>query len=194
MVLLCLGLYAVTLNVIPLLMEKGANYTTAALGLGLVGQDRSPAAWSSPPSPPRPVSRSSPEQPPCAILLLALLPGPVPLLIAAAVLAGAVRGCHTLLQATIVADRWEASLGTLQGSFAAPLTTATALAPAAGPSDRSLARHLHRHGVRHGGRHRGRRPYRRRRLHDAPGTYTLMFDEEEPGRSDRASGSPGKRP
>ena len=37
MVLLSLGLYTVTLNIIPLLMEKGAGYATAALGLGLVG-------------------------------------------------------------------------------------------------------------------------------------------------------------
>jgi hypothetical protein len=50
-------------------------------------------------------------------------------------LAGAVRGCHTLLQATVVADRWGGQdLGTLQGIFAAPLTTVTALAPAAGPA------------------------------------------------------------
>jgi hypothetical protein len=56
-------------------------------------------------------------------------------LIAAGILAGAVRGCQTLLQATLVADRWGAnSLGTLQGTFAAPLTAVTALAPAAGPA------------------------------------------------------------
>ncbi|WP_254678958.1 hypothetical protein [Arthrobacter sp. 24S4-2] len=43
-------------------------------------------------------------------------------------LAGAVRGCQTLLQATIVADRWgTTSLGSLQGTFAA-------IAPAAGPA------------------------------------------------------------
>ena len=50
-------------------------------------------------------------------------------------LAGAVRGCHTLLQATIVAERWGmSSLGALQGRFAAPLTAVTALAPVAGPA------------------------------------------------------------
>jgi hypothetical protein len=69
-----------------------------------------------------------------AVLSLAVLPGPPGLLIAAGVLAGAVRGCQTLLQATIVADRWGMSaLGALQGRFAAPLTAVTALAPAAGP-------------------------------------------------------------
>jgi hypothetical protein len=50
-------------------------------------------------------------------------------------LAGAVRGCQTLLQATIVGDRWGSqNLGTLQGIFAAPLTAVTAIAPAAGPA------------------------------------------------------------
>lgn len=37
MVLLCLGLYTVTLNIIPVLMEKGSDYTAAAVGPGLVG-------------------------------------------------------------------------------------------------------------------------------------------------------------
>jgi MFS family permease len=71
----------------------------------------------------------------CAVLLLAVVPGPVPVLIAAGMLAGAVRGCQTLLQATIVGDRWGGqNLGTLQGIFAAPLTAVTAIAPAAGPA------------------------------------------------------------
>ena len=50
-------------------------------------------------------------------------------------LAGAVRGCQRLLQATIVGDRWGgSSLGALQGTFSAPLAMVTALAPAAGPA------------------------------------------------------------
>jgi MFS family permease len=67
------------------------------------------------------------------IALLAALPGPTALLIAAAVLAGAARGAGTLLQATVVADRWGAArYGTLSGFFAAPITAAAALAPWAG--------------------------------------------------------------
>ena len=67
--------------------------------------------------------------------MLAILPGPTALLIAAGVLAGAARGCQTLLQATVVAERWGlANLGRLQGRFAAPLTAVTALAPAVGPA------------------------------------------------------------
>ena len=135
MMLLCLGLYTVTLNVIPLLMEKGADYAIAAFGLGLIGagQVGGRLVFSAIPSGARlPVITVTAT---VAIIVLALLPGPVPMLIAAGMLAGAVRGCHTLLQATIVADRWGAAgLGTLQGAFAAPLTAVTALAPAAGPA------------------------------------------------------------
>ena len=135
MVLLCFGLYTATLNIIPVLMEKGADYTTAALGLGLVGagQVGGRLIFAAIPTPARILVITGVAT--GAILLLALLPGPVSLLIATGMLAGGVRGCHTLLQATIVADRWgTTSLGALQGSFAAPLTAATALAPAAGPA------------------------------------------------------------
>lgn len=134
MVLLCLGLYTVTLNIIPLLAEKGADYATAALGLGLVGAGQVGGRLLFAAIPHRarlPVIAGTAA---CAVLALAALPGPVPLLIAAGMLAGAVRGCQTLLQATIVGDRWGTrNLGTLQGVFAAPLTAVTAIAPAAGP-------------------------------------------------------------
>jgi MFS family permease len=134
MVLLCLGLYTVTLNIIPLLMEKGDNYTAAALGLGLVGagQVGGRLLFAAIPANTRITVVTGTAT--GALLLLALVPGPAPLLIGAGILAGAVRGCQTLLQATIVGDRWGTTgLGTLQGIFAAPLTIVTALAPAAGP-------------------------------------------------------------
>ncbi|MFB9716945.1 hypothetical protein [Arthrobacter methylotrophus] len=134
MVLLCLGLYTVTLNIIPLLMEKGSDYTTAAVGLGLIGAGQVGGRLlfgGIPPGAQLPVVAGTAA---CAVLLLAALPGPVPLLISAGMLAGAVRGCQTLLQATIVGDRWGSqNLGTLQGIFVAPLTAITALAPAVGP-------------------------------------------------------------
>ena len=133
MVLLCLGLYTVTLNIIPLLTEKGADYASAALGLGLVGagQVGGRLLFGSIPAGARlPVITGAGAT---AVLLLAALPGPAPVLIAAGMLAGAVRGCQTLLQATVVADRWGSQdLGALQGVFAAPLTAVTAIAPAAG--------------------------------------------------------------
>ncbi|MET4097023.1 hypothetical protein [Arthrobacter sp. UYCu712] len=133
MVLLCFGLYAVTLNIIPMLMEKGADYTTAALGFGLVGAGEVGGGLLFAAIPATARISVITGTATGAILVLALLPGPAPMLIAAGMLAGAVRGCHTLLQATVVADRWgPASLGTLQGSFAAPITSSAALAPAAG--------------------------------------------------------------
>lgn len=65
-----------------------------------------------------------------SIALLAALPGPPGALIAASVLAGAVRGAGTLLQATVVADRWgTVHYGALSGLFAAPITAAAAIAP-----------------------------------------------------------------
>ncbi|WP_082506923.1 MFS transporter [Arthrobacter sp. Leaf337] len=135
MVLLCLGLYATTLNIIPLLMEKGASYAAAALGLGLVGAGQVGGRLLFGFIPVRTRLPAITGAAAGAVLLLAALPGPLPVLIAAGILAGAVRGCHTLLQATVVADQWGArNLGTLQGTFAAPLTTVTALAPAAGPA------------------------------------------------------------
>ena len=68
-----------------------------------------------------------------ATALLAVLPGPTALLIAAAMLAGAVRGVFTLLQATAISDRWGAAhYGRLNGLLSAPALLATALAPWAG--------------------------------------------------------------
>ncbi|MGO4227447.1 MFS transporter [Arthrobacter sp. YAF34] len=135
MVLLCLGLYTVTLNIIPVLMEKGSDYTTAAVGLGLIGAGQVGGRLLFGAIPPGARLSVIAGTAAVAVLLLAALPGPVPLLIAAGMLAGAVRGCQTLLQATIVGDRWGSrNLGTLQGIFAAPLTAVTALAPAAGPA------------------------------------------------------------
>ncbi|WP_247040699.1 MFS transporter [Arthrobacter rhizosphaerae] len=135
MVLLCLGLYTVTLNIIPLLMEKGADYATAAIGLGLVGAGQVGGRLLFATIPPAARLAVITATATTAVVLLAVLTGPMPLLIAASMLAGAVRGCQTLLQATVIGERWgTTSLGTLQGTFAAPLTAVTALAPAAGPT------------------------------------------------------------
>lgn len=50
-----------------------------------------------------------------------------------AILAGAVRGNLTLLQATAVTERWgTTAYGCLSGLLAAPVTTASALSPFAG--------------------------------------------------------------
>ena len=79
------------------------------------------------------------------------------------VLVGATRGAGTLLQATLVADRWgSARYGALAGIFAAPITVATALAPWAATALADLLGGSYPGPVRRAGRlgrgHRHRRP------------------------------------
>ncbi len=130
--------FAVVVNQVPLLIERGLSTSAAAwaLGLGGLGQvlgrlgygrltARTPASG-------RAACSSSPRPPPpprCS----RCCPAPPSLLIAAAMLAGAARGVFTLLQATAVSDRWGAThYGRLNGLLSAPAMLATALAPWAG--------------------------------------------------------------
>jgi MFS family permease len=132
-----LGLYAVTLNLIPLLTSRGFGHAAAATVFGLVGagQVLGRLAFAGLPVGHAPHVRTVTIGVAAAgsLALLALLPGPALVLVAAAVLAGAVRGAFTLLQATAVADRWGTRhFGALNGSFTVPITAAIALSPAAG--------------------------------------------------------------
>lgn len=123
-----LAFFAVTINLIPLLLERGMDYATATLALGLVGAgpDLGRLGYAALDRTTTPRGRT------VAILgagaaglwALALAPGPAWLLIAVAVRVGAARGCHTLLQATAV--------------FTATMTAVGALAPVAGPALASL--------------------------------------------------------
>lgn len=66
-------------------------------------------------------------------LLLAVVPGPVGVLVAASMLAGVSRGIATLLQATAITDRWgPRAYGRLSGVLGVPVLLAAALAPFAG--------------------------------------------------------------
>jgi predicted MFS family arabinose efflux permease len=131
------GMYSASLTLIPLLTGRGVSAGLAATTLGLLGAGQllgrlgfAPLSAHTTPTA-RTVAIVAASA--LAIALLAAVPGPVPLLIALAVCAGAVRGAGTLLQATVVADRWgSARYGTLSGWFAAPITAAAALAPWAG--------------------------------------------------------------
>ncbi|XHC90731.1 MFS transporter (plasmid) [Leifsonia sp. P73] len=137
--LLTASLYTVTLSLIPLLTEKGISYGAAAITLGLVGAGQvigrllffvTPHGHN--PWVPIAVIAAS-----AALLLaaLALVPGPLWLLIVVAIATGAVRGAHTLVQASAVADRWGTrNYGSINGVFAAPITVLTALSPALGPT------------------------------------------------------------
>ncbi|MCJ0871185.1 MFS transporter [Streptomyces sp. AP-93] len=131
------AMYAVVMGLIPLLTERGADATTAAwaLGLGGAGQTLGRTLYTGLSSRTSVTTRT--------VLLIALggatsaafalVPGPMPLLITLAVIAGVVRGNLTLLQATAVTDRWGTThYGRLSGLLGAPAHIAGALAPWAG--------------------------------------------------------------
>nr|WP_024127045.1 MFS transporter [Streptomyces sp. F8]AHE39766.1 Integral membrane transport protein [Streptomyces sp. F8] len=131
------AMYAVVIALVPLLLERG--YTTSqaawALGTGGAGQTLGRTLYAT-------LVRRTTVTARTTILIalgglttasFAAAPGPYALLIALSILAGAVRGNLTLLQATAITDRWgTAQYGRLSGLLAAPATTAAALAPFAG--------------------------------------------------------------
>lgn len=132
-------LFAVTINIIPLLIERGAAYGLAAIALGLVGFGQVAGRIFYPALERHTTSRARTVLlfacGAIGLWLLAFVPGPIWLLIGFGMLAGGVRGCITLLQATAVADRWgTANFGAINGVFVAPITVGTALAPVAGPA------------------------------------------------------------
>lgn len=129
--------FAVVVNQVPLLIERGLSTGAAAwaLGLGGLGQVLGRLGY------PRLAAGTGVGVRSVVVLaldaattvLLAVVPGPAGLLVGAAVLAGAARGVFTLLQATAVTDRWGAAhYGRLHGLLSAPALVATALAPWAG--------------------------------------------------------------
>ena len=129
--------FAVAVNQVPLLIERGLDVQTAAwaLGLGGIGQVLGRALYT------RAVGRLEPRVRAVAVLaglaattgLFGVLPGPAWVLVAAAMLTGAARGITTLLQATAVSDRWPSKYyGRLNGLLSAPATAAVALSPWAG--------------------------------------------------------------
>jgi predicted MFS family arabinose efflux permease len=137
MTLTALGVYAVTIDLIPLLTSRGVTPATAATAFGLIGagQVLGRLVFTAMPRERTPASQTTALGIAATVSLglLAALPGPTVALIAAAIFVGSIRGAYTLLQATAIADRWGTQhLGTLNGTFAAPITAATALAPVAG--------------------------------------------------------------
>ena len=137
MTLSAFALYAVIFNLVPLLTGRGLSPAAAAwaLGLGGAGQVAGRLCYQTLAVHVGVRGRTLAVMAAGAgsTLLLALLPGPAVLLIAASVLAGAVRGLFTLLEATAVSDHWgPEGYASLNGVFSAPLTAATALAPTIG--------------------------------------------------------------
>ncbi len=135
--LMGLALFAVTLNLIPLLTSRGLGHAAAATAFGLVGvgQVLGRVAFAVLPVGHAPHVRTVVigVLAVVALSVLAVLPGPALALVAVSVVTGAARGAFTLLQATAVSDRWGTrDFGSLNGSMLVPITAATALAPAAG--------------------------------------------------------------
>lgn len=131
------GMYAATLNLVPLFTSRGLSNHLGALALGLCGAGqvlgRLGYTSLSRRTTPRARTVGVVAAGAATVLALGLLPGPAAALIGVAVLAGLVRGIHTLLQATAVADRWGTeSFGRVNGVFTAPITAVVAMAPGAG--------------------------------------------------------------
>lgn len=131
------ALYSVTLTVIPLFTEKGFSFELAAVALGLLGAGQvvGRLLFLVLPLGVRPWVPMVITAVLSAVLLalLAVVPGPPWLVIVVAVLAGAVRGALTLIQASAVADRWGTrNYGAINGVFAMPITIVAALTPAIG--------------------------------------------------------------
>jgi MFS family permease len=136
MVLAGTALYAVTLNLVPLARELGHSYATAAVAFGLVGAGQVIGRLAYLPL----VRMGDARQrmsvvvvaASLAVAALAVAPGTVGLM-CAALLAGAVRGAHTLTTTLGVADRWgRMAFGRLSGAFQRPVALGAAVAPFAG--------------------------------------------------------------
>ncbi len=128
--------YAVVVNLVPMLVERGVGTGTAALILGIGGAGQVAGRLGYPALDRRTGVRARTV----AIIsvtavttaLLGVLTS-VLALVVAAVVAGMARGLKTLLHATSVTDRWGAvHYGRLTGLMSAPISLAVALGPWAG--------------------------------------------------------------
>jgi MFS family permease len=133
------ALYSVVISLVPLLTYRGASLGVAAwaLGLGGVGQVIGRLGYGR-------LARNIRAVPRTVGILalggattaaLGILTGPTGLLLAVAMVAGAVRGITTLLQATAVTERWgTVGYGARSAVLAAPVMLAIAVAPWASAS------------------------------------------------------------
>ncbi|RNL82484.1 MFS transporter [Halostreptopolyspora alba] len=131
------GVYAVIVNLVPLLDAHGIDATTAAwaLGVGGVGQVLGRLVYGPLQRRTGPLWRLVLVLAACAATtgLLAAVTAPVAAVMTVSLLAGVARGIFTLVQATAVFDRWGAErYATLNGILHTPLMLAIALAPWAG--------------------------------------------------------------
>ena len=160
---MALAVFAVVINLVPMLVEQGMSRNAAALALGLggVGQVAGRLAYA------RFAARTSVTSRAVLVVAavavataaLALAPASAGLLVGIGMVLGLARGVYTLVQATAVTDRWGPSAyGTLNGILTAPALLASALAPFAGAALAAGARVVRRRVPRARPRGRGRRP------------------------------------
>ncbi|WP_112138738.1 MFS transporter [Glycomyces dulcitolivorans] len=125
------------LYLVPLMTGRGMDTTTAAWALGLCGAGQLLGRIAYAPI----AARTGPTLRAVAILTTgaatllatALIAGPVALVFATVIVLGAARGAFTLLDATVVTDRWGPhGYAVLHGILTAPATAALALSPWAG--------------------------------------------------------------
>jgi MFS family permease len=139
--------YAIIVNLIPLMTERGISAQVAAVALGLGGAGQVLGRLGYRALVRRLGVRARTVVIFAAIAITTALLGVVtsmPALIAVAVLAGFARGIMTLLQATAVNDRWGPThYGHLSGILSAPVSLTTALGPWIGAALASL---LHGYG------------------------------------------------
>jgi MFS family permease len=137
MSLAAFSVYAVVINLVPLLTGRGMTTSAAAvaLGLGGIGQVLGRLGYA------RLAARTSVRTRTLLVLLvsavvtalLGVVPGPALLLVTGSVLAGVARGIFTLVQATAITDRWgSVHYGQLNGVLTAPVMLTAAIAPWAG--------------------------------------------------------------
>jgi len=135
--LVYLTVYAVLINLVPMLVEEGMSRNTAALALGLggVGQVIGRLGYA------RFAAATSVTARTVSVILalavgtaaLALAPASPSVLITLCMALGLARGIYTLIQATAITDRWgPAAYGSLNGVLTAPALVTAAAAPFAG--------------------------------------------------------------
>jgi MFS family permease len=127
-------LFAGLIALVPLLLARGASPTVAAwaLGLGGAGQVVGRLGYTRLRAHTTATARTVLLVVAAAILAgaLALVPGPLPLLVVLGAGSGTAQGMLTLERATAVPDRWGgADYGRLSAVLAAPVTVASACAP-----------------------------------------------------------------
>jgi MFS family permease len=132
-----LAVFAVVINLVPMLAEQGMsrNLAAIALGLGGVGQVAGRLGYARFAAATSVTSRGVLVIGAVAVATaaLALAPTSVGLLITLGMVHGLARGIYTLVQATAITDRWgPAAYGTLNGILTAPALVASAAAPFAG--------------------------------------------------------------